>query len=160
MCRTLLPIVVVGLLWTPSSHAAPPEAPLAPKIETHRGKVVSLTERLKKRGIAVDPDASLQLALESADGKLHHLVRDGASLMFYRDASLLNRPLQVQGRTIPETGLFQLTQVFSLKDGQLHELHYWCEVCAIKRFALEKTGVCECCGGAMELRERAVKGGN
>jgi len=31
-------------------------------------------------------------------------------------------------------------------------VYYWCETCAIRRDYPEK-GVCECCGGPMELRE-------
>jgi hypothetical protein len=140
---------------TRTGAAAAPKQP-ALKVESYRGKVVSLTERLKQHGIRVDPEASLQLGLEADDGKVYPLVHDGGSLMFYRDAKLLGRPLQVQGRLIPNTGLLQLTQVFSLKDGKPHEVFYWCDVCAIKRFSLEKTGVCECCGGKMELREVPV----
>jgi hypothetical protein len=73
--------------------------------------------------------------------------------MFFTDKRLLNRPMQLQGRVVPGTPLLQLTQVQSLKDGKLHDVYYWCDVCAIRRSSLEKTGICECCGGPMELKE-------
>jgi len=138
-------------------HAEEPARQVSPRIEVLRGKVVSLNERLARQGIRLDPDAGLQLAFESTEGKALPLVRDAASLMFYRDARLLDRPLEVRARVVPNTGLLQLLEVFGLKDEQRFEIYYWCEVCAIKRFTLEKTGVCECCGGAMELRERKVE---
>lgn len=141
----------------PCIHAEEPAAKPGPRIEVLRGKVVSLNDRLARQGITLDPDAGLQLAFESTEGKVLPLVQDAASLMFYRDARLLDRPLEVRGRVVPGTGLLQLLEVFALKNDQRFEIYYWCEVCAIKRFTLEKTRVCECCGAAMELRERKVE---
>lgn len=135
------------------TRAAPVEKKPTLQVETFRGQVVSLTERLKNHKIDVDPDVGPQLGLETEDGKVIPLVQDGGSVMFYRDKRLLNRPLQVQARLIPDTGLLQILEFFSVKDGKRHEVYYWCEVCAIRRASLEKTGVCECCGGKMELRE-------
>ncbi len=132
-----------------------PETPrqAAPSVETYRGKVVSLNERLKKLGVALDPEAGLLLALETDRGQVLPLLRDSGSLMFFRDSRLLDRNLEIRGRTLPGTGLLQIISFHALKDGRRFEVYYWCETCAIKRLSLEKTGVCECCGGVMELRE-------
>ncbi len=35
-----------------------------------------------------------------------------------------------------------------------HDIYYWCDICAIKRFEKKE---CECCGAPMELREVKVK---
>jgi hypothetical protein len=40
--------------------------------------------------------------------------------------------------------------VQSILKGQPHDVFYWCEVCSIRR---SENGICECCGGPMELRE-------
>jgi hypothetical protein len=145
-CLAVL-LLSIGFIQPETSRQA------APSLETYRGKVVSLNERLKKLGVAVDPEAGLLLALETDKGQMLPLLRDPGSLMFFRDSRLLDRPLEVRGRVLPGTGLLQIISFHALKDGKRFEVYYWCETCAIKRLSLEKTGVCECCGGVMELRE-------
>lgn len=133
------------------------EQPPSPKIETFKGKVVSLSEVLKPAGIELDPDATpVWLALKTEHGKLYPLIKDLGSRAFFHDRRLLNRPVQLQARLLPEARLLHVHQVHTLKEGKLHEVFYWCEVCAIRRPSLEKTGVCECCGGQMDLRETTV----
>ncbi|MCS6977304.1 MAG: hypothetical protein NZM31_09910 [Gemmatales bacterium] len=127
-----------------------------PRLETFRGKIISVNDRLKKLGVALDPDAGLHLALETDKGEVLPLLRDSGSLMFFRDNRLLDRPIEARARLLPGTGLLQIISFHALKDGQRFEVFYWCETCAIKRLYLEKTGVCECCGGVMELRESPV----
>lgn len=146
--------LAMSLLGAAADKPAPPEKP---KIETFQGKVVPLADLLKKFGAELDADAAPHwLALETADGKVYPLIKDAGGRTFYRDPRLLNRPMQVQGRLYPGSHLLQVVQVHSLKDGKPHEVHYWCEICSIKRFSLEKNNVCECCGGPMELREVPV----
>ncbi len=124
----------------------------ATRIETWTGRVTPLAELLKKSGLELDPEASPHwLALVTDDGKLYPLVKDAASRPFYRDSRLLHRPVRIQGRFVPGSQLLQVLQLHSLKEGKPHEVFYWCDVCSIKRFSLDK--VCECCGGPMELRE-------
>jgi hypothetical protein len=147
-----------------SAGAARGEQPadsVKPKLETLQGQVVPHDKQvtvpaaqLKQLGLELDPDAgSRWLALQTDDGKQYPLLQDAGSRMYYRDKTLLNRPMQIQGRLVPGTALLQVLQAHSLKEGKPHEIYYWCEICSIKRFSLEKTGVCECCGGPMELRE-------
>jgi hypothetical protein len=40
--------------------------------------------------------------------------------------------------------------VHSYKDGKLHDVYYWCDICSIRGSELH---ACDCCGGPMELRE-------
>ena len=128
-----------------------------PKLETLRGQVIPLAELLSKEKVELDKDAEpFWLALQTEDGKIYPLVKDVGSRMFYQDKTVLHRPMQVQGRIVGKTGMLQLTEVLSLKDGKPHEIYYWCDVCAIRRNVLDKGGVCECCGGKMELREVPV----
>jgi hypothetical protein len=124
------------------------------EVEAFRGKVIRLADYLKRQGIEAEPDeGTAWLALETEDKKLFPIVKDSGSRPFYRDPRLLGRPMEIRGRLLPGSGLLQIYQAQSLKEGKLHEVYYWCDVCAIKRYSLEKTGICECCGGPMELRE-------
>ena len=47
-----------------------------------------------------------------------------------------------------------LNTTIRLREGKLHEVYYWCDICSIRRG--EKM-TCECCGGPMELREEPLK---
>jgi hypothetical protein len=75
---------------------------------------------------------------------------DDGSRMFFKDATLLKRPMRLTGKLLPKSSLLQVLEVHSMKDGKLHDIYYWCDICSIKRY--EKK-ICECCGGPMELRE-------
>jgi hypothetical protein len=74
--------------------------------------------------------------------------------LFFKDKRLLNRPMRLTGRLVPGSQLIQVINVHSYKDGKLHDIYYWCDICTIKGF--ENT-ICDCCGAPMELREVPVK---
>ena len=119
------------------------------------GKVVPLDRLLEKSSVRLDADAAPSwYALAADDGKIYPLVKDDGSRMFFKDDRLLNRPMRLTGQLVPGSQLLQVLEVHSLVEGKRHEVYYWCDVCAIKRY--EKK-ICECCGGPMELREEPVK---
>jgi hypothetical protein len=74
--------------------------------------------------------------------------------MFFLDSALLDRPMRLTGRLLPKCNLLQVVNVHSIKDGTMHEVYYFCDVCSIRRSEKKK---CECCGGPMELREVPLK---
>ena len=123
----------------------------ADKNLTLTGKVVPLNDLLAKSGVKIDPDsAPYFLAFHSDDGKIYLLIRDAGSRMFFKDAKLLNRPMRLTARLIPNSQILQVINVHSLVNGKLHEVYYWCDICTIKRF---EAGICECCGDSMVFRE-------
>jgi hypothetical protein len=122
-----------------------------PKATQFLGKVRPLAAVLKQSGAALDEDAAPHwLALVGDDGKAVPLIKDTGSRMFFKDERLLNKPMRLTARLLPEVGMLQVVQVHSMKDGKPHDLYYWCDVCTIRR--LEKM-ICECCGEPMDLRE-------
>jgi hypothetical protein len=146
---------LMAVLVLAASPFLVPAAPSAAKPGYYTGKVVPLADVLARSGIRLDRDAAaVSLALVADDGKVYPLIKDEGSRMFYLDKALLNRPMCLTGRTFADTRLLQVLQVHSLIKGELHEVYYWCDICAIKRFEKKR---CECCGGPMELREAPVK---
>jgi hypothetical protein len=118
------------------------------------GKVVPLAGVLEKLGAKLDADAAEQSrALVTDDGKIYTLVKDDSTRMFFKDRSLLNRPMRLTGRVLPQTQILQVVNVHSIRNGQLNDVFYWCETCLIR--ALEP-GDCACCQGKMILRETPV----
>jgi hypothetical protein len=133
--------------------AAPPKDVLKPAY--FNGKVIPLSAMLDKMGAKLDPDAAPQwLALVTDDGKVYPLVKDDGARMFFKDPLLLDRPVRLTARLLPDVNFLQVVQVHSYRKGELHEVYYWCDVCTIKRF---EKGKCDCCGAPLELREEPVK---
>jgi hypothetical protein len=120
------------------------------------GKVVPLAGVLEKFGSKLDAEAAPHwLALVTDKGKVYPLIKDDGSRLFFADPHLQNRSMRVTGRLFQDTHLLQVLSVNSVKDGQLFEIYYWCDICSIRRNELLKK--CDCCGGPMELREVPVK---
>jgi hypothetical protein len=144
-------LLALSPLLTLLGKAAPAEG----KPEFFEGNVVPLAELVAKIGSKLDADAAPHwLALVTKDGKTYPLIKDDGSRMFFKDATLLKRPMRLTGRLLPGTQLLQVVEVHSYRKGELHDIFYWCEICSIKRFEQK---ICDCCGGPMELREEPVK---
>jgi len=125
------------------------------KNEFYRGNVVPLADILAKTKTQLDADAApYLLVLRTDDGKLYPLLKDEGSRMFFKDAKLLNRPMRLTARVIPNSTFLQAIQVHSLVKGKLHDIYYWCDVCVIKRY---EAGICDCCGDPMVFREEPAK---
>ena len=151
----VLSLSLVPMLFAPAQPPAKPKAEPAFPTEFYKGKVIPLKDALEKHGVQLDADTKEHwLALATDDGKLFPLIKDDASRMFFKDARLLNRPMRLTGRLVADTKLLQVVNVHSLKDGQLHDVYYWCDICAIKRYERKN---CDCCGAPMELREVPAK---
>ncbi len=147
--------LVVAFCLTPFVFAPAGAAPEGSQPQNYTGKVVPLAGLVAKLGGRLDADAAPHwLALVTADAKVYPLIKDDGARMFYKDASLLHRPMRLTGRLLPGSQLLQVVQVHSVRNGQLYEVYYWCDVCAIKCFE-EK--ICECCQGPMERREEPVQ---
>jgi hypothetical protein len=125
------------------------------KSEHFTGKVVPLADVVAGAGTKVDADAApFCLVLVTDQGKTFPLIKDSGSRLFFQDKALLNRPMRLTGRLLPGSELLRVTDVRSVIKGQLHEVYYWCDICAIRR---GEKNICECCGGPMELREEPIK---
>jgi hypothetical protein len=128
---------------------------LAEKNQTYKGAVVPLDKVVAKENIKLDPDVMASyLVLLTEDGKIHPLIKDAGSRMFFKDKRLLNRPMRLTARPVAGGALIQVVAVQSYVKGQFCDVYYWCDICAIRSHEL---GICDCCGGPTELREVPVK---
>jgi hypothetical protein len=69
-----------------------------------------------------------------------------------QDKRLANRDVRLEG-TMESDGSFQVERLFTVKDGKLYRVRYFCKVCNI--VALEP-GNCVCCQQPTELQEMPV----
>jgi len=90
------------------------------------------------------------LRLRTAAGESVELALDESGLeKVLRDPQLATRDWELRGRET-EDGRFVVERVFTVKDGQLHRVTYYCEICHI---TTHEPGPCMCCQGVTDLRE-------
>ncbi len=75
-------------------------------------------------------------------------------MALFMDERLRGRPLVVKGRRFPDSRAVEVTFFQSLRDGRVHDLYYYCDICAIKSATLE---ICSCCREPVRLVEEPVK---
>jgi hypothetical protein len=145
----LLGSIVVLTLWpeaVSSKALIGPESAAEGRIVALRGRIVCLGEA----ATAVPCVASSpRFALQTPDGERHPFkTGDPLSAMFV-DERLRERELSVRARKAP-AGELETIKVHSVRNGRLHDLDYFCEVCNVVAYA---PGLCPCCRRAMVLRE-------
>jgi hypothetical protein len=125
------------------------------KTQFYKGKVVPLEKWLAKASIKLDADAAGHwLALVTDEGKAYPLIKDDGARMFFKDKRLLDRPMRLNARLLPDANLLQVVNVHSYLKDTLHEVYYWCDICSIRGSQLD---ICDCCGDKMVLKEVPVK---
>ncbi len=146
-------------LWIGSlCWAVAPPQPTAPETVTLSGKVLTLTEALKARGLGVKPDpepAAKQAVLLAQDGTITPLLCDETSRALFLDARLRDRNAQIVGRRYAGLPYLQVVTIQVESDGKLRTPEYFCDVCTI---SVGYPQICPCCQGPMELRMRPDPG--
>jgi hypothetical protein len=141
-----------GLALTLSAGSASAQIPTWPRaggegaIVELRGRVVCLGEGAVPGPCAA---ASDRFALETPGGR-RYLFRPGDPLTgMLADDRLRERELFVRARQAPSDEL-ETIKLYSVHNGRLHDLDYFCEVCNVVAYA---PGLCPCCRRPMVLRE-------
>ncbi|HLY63744.1 MAG TPA: hypothetical protein VKV95_23635 [Terriglobia bacterium] len=119
------------LLCTAQVHPSPP-------LEIHNGKLASV--------------AGTGLVLQSGKKELKLSARTTYLLHTLQDKRLDNKEVRLEGLTKPD-GTLEVDHFFTVHDGKLFRVRYYCEVCNIE--ALEP-GRCVCCQQPTELQEIPV----
>jgi len=122
-----------------------------------RGRVVCLTEELDKV-FNVLPECDKRghvYSLKTGDGKIHPFLPTDTSAAVWMDERYRQRDLQIAVRLFPQTSFIEVIKFQSWKNGKLHNLYYYCDVCAITS---NKPGACECCQEPVEFRETLAEG--
>jgi len=148
--RTVL-IMTVGAA-TIAIQAAEPGLPFDPYRTELRGEVVRLDVVLRREfKVQLPPDQpGPLLALKTADGTYYPLLRSDRGRAFFTDNRLLDRPMLLRIRKFPGIPTVQVIRVQSIKNGVLHDLDYYCDVCNI---SVPEIMQCPCCQADVQLRE-------
>jgi hypothetical protein len=86
--------------------------------------------------------------------RYYTLLRTPLSEALFADERFRKHDLVVTGRTFPGTLLLEVTRFQWRRDGKLHDVFYYCDVCSIRGV---DPGLCACCQGKVELREEPAQ---
>ena len=118
--------------------------------EELRGRVVCLTEKNER------PKASHEhvLGLKTADSKVYKLTKSRFSEALFTDKRLHEKELLLKGNLSEDKKSFDALTIRSIKNGVVHDLYYYCEICAIESVSPD---ICGCCRMPVELVEKPLK---
>lgn len=88
-------------------------------------------------------------AFVTESGDRYYLMREDDRTRAFQDPRIRDQFLQITAWQRPQQQL-ELIRVLSIRDGKLHDPHYYCSVCAIRTYA---GGPCWCCQDEFEFRE-------
>lgn len=107
-------------------------------------------QTISLRGQLEPPEDGQPLRLRTASGQSVELALEESGLeSVLRDPQLATRDWELRGSET-EDGRFAVERIFTVKDGQLHRVTYYCEICHI---TTHEPGPCMCCQGVTDLRE-------
>lgn len=111
--------------------------------------VAALASAEAIRGTLVAPVAGEELQLALSGGGTVELELDEGLDLTMRDPQLAKRLWELRGHH-QDGGRFAVEKIFTVKDGELHRVTYYCEICHI---TTHEPGPCMCCQGDTDLRE-------
>ena len=143
--------LILSLAWaSPIVDAPAPGQPAAASpTSDFRGRVVCLDPAGQRQSCGA---AAGRCTLETGDGKLHPFLASDPLAAVFEDPRVRGQEVVVRARPRPD-GALEIVKVYSVKQGKLHDVHYYCEICNITAYA---PGLCPCCRREMELEETPV----
>jgi hypothetical protein len=117
-----------------------------------RGKVVCVTEELQKL-YQIIPDCETRghlYTLKTVEGKFYPFLPVDTAAAIWMDERFRQRDLLVTARIFPAADFIEAIKFQSWRDGKLHDLYYFCDICNISS---HKPGPCECCQEPFVFRE-------
>jgi len=121
-----------------------------------RGRIVCMLEEAqRKEGTsAVSTNHQHVYGFKTTEGKTYKLVRTKFSEALFVDKRLHEKDLLLKGKLSPEAQTFEPLTIRSIKNGVVHDLYYYCDICAIESISPD---ICSCCQGPVELVEKPIR---
>jgi len=121
-----------------------------------RGRVVCLPEEMHRVHQTDLPARHEHIyGLRAADGAYYTLLRTKLSEALFMDDRLRQKDLLLKGKVLPKTQILDVSGIKSVRNGVVHDLYYYCDICAIESVSPAE---CACCQGPVELVEKPLSG--
>ena len=143
-------IILVFLI----SGAKPSVKEQKPQEVELRGKIVCLAEEMQTHyAVELLKTRDHLYGVKTEDGGYYTLLPTSLAEALFVDAQLHEKDLILKGRVFPNTQLLEVIRFYSVKDGVVHELYYYCDICYIRAVA---PGNCDCCQAPVVLIEKPL----
>lgn len=154
MCnfKRLTPFLVILVFLI--SGAKPTTEEQKPQELELRGKIVCLAEEMHAHyKVELFGKHEHLYGVKTEDSEYYTLLRTSLAEALFVDERLHEKDLVIKGRVFPKTQLLEVTRFSSIKDGVIHELYYYCDICYIRAVA---PGNCDCCQAPVVLIEKPL----
>ncbi len=119
--------------------------------EVLRGRIVCLAESMHEIYDTHLPTNHEHLyGFRTTNGEFYTILRTKLSEAIFVDQRVRDRELVLSVRVIPKSRVIDVITMKSVKDGVVHDLHYYCFICAIRTV---DPAICLCCQEAVEFME-------
>jgi hypothetical protein len=117
-----------------------------------RGRVVCMAENNEQPKASANHEHTL--AFKTTEGKVYKLTKTRFSEALFVDKRLHEKELLLKGNVSADAKSFDALTIRSIKNGVVHDLYYYCEICAIESVSPD---ICGCCRMPVELVEKPLK---
>jgi hypothetical protein len=139
-------LLAACMRWDHPVHGAE-----TPSSVEFRGSLVCLAEAMHQAFQVDLPTSHTHVpGFQTKDNRYYTLLRTKQSEALFADPVLQRRNLLLNGRVFPGTQILDVTLIRSVHNDVVHDLYYWCDVCAIKSVI---PGECMCCQEDVVLQE-------
>jgi hypothetical protein len=139
----------IGLLFLMAFSAAAADSEF-------RGRVVCLPEEMHRVHKTDLPARHEHIyGLRTEDGSYYTLLRTKLSEALFMDERLREKDLLLKAKVLPKSQILDVTNIKSIRNGVVHDLYYYCDICAIESVSPAE---CACCQGPVELVEKPLSG--
>lgn len=146
MMRYFWTLWIVLLIGVHASPVSPSSSEV--KEVTLRGRVICVDQTGEKIECT---DENNRYALRTHEGQDFYFLESDTKSAMFDDPRVRARELEVTA-WLNQEGL-EIIKIYSIRDGQLYDIHYFCELCQIKAYV---GGPCWCCQKEFELVEEPV----
>jgi len=120
-----------------------------------KGRVVCLHEAMNKKfGMNIPTGHEHVYGFQTEDGKFYLTLKNNLSAAVYDDERVRDRDLILSAWLFPESNIIDIVSMKSVKDGVIHDLYYYCVICAIRTAV---PGPCMCCQDDVEFVEKPLE---
>lgn len=152
-CLALLTFVLSGTADQKSPLAGMEKYRDLVKIQI-KGRVVCLHETLNKAyGMNMPTNHQHVYGFKTEEGKLYLFLKNNLSAAVYDDERVRDRDLILSAWLFPKSNILDIVSIKSVKDGTVHDLYYYCVICAIRTAV---PGPCMCCQDDVEFVEQPL----
>ena len=120
-----------------------------------RGRVVCLHEELhEKFGMNMPTQHKHVYGFKASNDKLYLLLENNLSGAIFQDPQVRDRELILSAWLFPDSNFMDVISMKSIKNGIVHDLYYYCVICAIRTAT---PGPCMCCQDDVEFVEKPLQ---